>query len=104
MDERKEYYMRASERPNYPFGANHAILPVNETTSQEVERLFAEMDDRSKELSDKHPEEGRPKFAILCSIFSCDRERGIFIKPEALQKSHHGRDGVAWLSCGTVDP
>lgn len=31
--------------------------------------------------------------------------RGMFIKLEALQKfHHHGRDGVAWLSLGTVDP
>jgi DNA-binding transcriptional ArsR family regulator len=69
MDERKDYFMKVDERPNYPFGADYVILPVNDSTSQEAERLITDLDDRLKELSDQHPEDGKPKFAILYSVF-----------------------------------
>jgi hypothetical protein len=69
MDQKRDFFINVSERPSYPFGANYVILPVNESTSQEAKRLITEMDDRLKELSDRHTEEGRPKFAILYSIF-----------------------------------
>ncbi|MDD1772159.1 MAG: helix-turn-helix domain-containing protein [Methanomassiliicoccales archaeon] len=69
MDEQRDYFMNVAERPNYPFGANYVILPVNDQTTQEAEKLIAEMDDRLKELSDKHSEDGKPKFAILYSVF-----------------------------------
>jgi DNA-binding transcriptional ArsR family regulator len=69
MDERKDYFMNVADRPNYPFGANYVILPVSDSAAQEAEKLISDLDDRLKELSDKHPEEGKPKFAILYSVF-----------------------------------
>ncbi|NLX48005.1 MAG: winged helix-turn-helix transcriptional regulator [Euryarchaeota archaeon] len=69
MDERKEYFVNVSDRPNYPFGANYVVLPVNESSAQEAEALISELDDRLKELADKHADDGGPKFAILYSVF-----------------------------------
>ncbi|HIH77265.1 MAG TPA: winged helix-turn-helix transcriptional regulator [Methanomassiliicoccales archaeon] len=69
MDERKDYFMNVTDRPNYPFGANYVILPVSDSAALEAEKLISDLDDKLKELSDKHPEEGRPKFAILYSVF-----------------------------------
>jgi len=69
LDERKDYFMNVDERPAYPFGANYVVLPVNESSFKEAEQLITDLDDRMKELSDKHPEGGKPKFAILYTVF-----------------------------------
>ncbi|TFG54598.1 MAG: ArsR family transcriptional regulator, partial [Methanomassiliicoccus sp.] len=69
LDERKDYFINVADRPNYPFGANYVIVPVNDRSSQEAEELISDMDDRFKELIDRHPEEGKAKFAILYSVF-----------------------------------
>ncbi|HRR67419.1 MAG TPA: winged helix-turn-helix domain-containing protein [Methanomassiliicoccales archaeon] len=69
MDERKEYFMNVAERPNYPFGANYVILPVSAPAVEDAETLMSELNDRLKGLSDKHPEEGKPKFAVLYAVF-----------------------------------
>ena len=36
---------------------------------KDAKLLISELDDRLKELSDKHPEEGKPKFAVLYAVF-----------------------------------
>jgi len=69
LDERKDYFINVADRPNYPFGANYVIIPVNDRSCQEAEELISDMDDRLKELTDRHSEEGKAKFAILYSVF-----------------------------------
>jgi len=69
MDERKAYFENVADRPNYPFGANYVILPVNESTSMEAEKLINELDDRLKALSDSNPKDSKEKIAILYSVF-----------------------------------
>jgi DNA-binding transcriptional ArsR family regulator len=70
LDEKREsYFAKVGERPRYPFGVNYVILPNNETSSNEADQLIAEFDGRLKELSDKHDEESKAKFAVVYAVF-----------------------------------
>jgi DNA-binding transcriptional ArsR family regulator len=70
LDEKREsYFARVGERPRYPFGVNYVILPNNEASTKEADQLIAELDDKLKELSDRHDEASKAKFAVVYAVF-----------------------------------
>ena len=70
LDEKREsYFVKVGERPRYPFGVNYVILPNNETSYKEADQLIGELDNKLKELSDKHDEDSKAKFAVVYAVF-----------------------------------
>jgi DNA-binding transcriptional ArsR family regulator len=70
LDEKREsYFAKVGERPRYPFGVNYVILPNNETSYEEADQLIVELDSKLKELSDKHDEDSKAKFAVVYAVF-----------------------------------
>ena len=70
LDEKREsYFAKVGERPRYPFGVNYVILPINEASYKEADQLIVELDSRLKELSDKHDEDSKAKFAVVYAVF-----------------------------------
>ena len=48
---------------------NYVILPNNERSYKEADQLIVEFDSKLKELSDKHDEESKVKFAVVYAVF-----------------------------------
>jgi|GEM_PF-1139576 DNA-binding transcriptional ArsR family regulator len=70
LDEKREsYFVKVGERPRYPFGVNYVILPNNETSCKEADQLIGELDSKLKDLSDKHDEDSKAKFAVVYAVF-----------------------------------
>jgi hypothetical protein len=70
LDEKREsYFMKVGERPRYPFSVNYVILPNNEQSSKEADALIADLDKELKDLSDKHQEDAKAKFAVIYAVF-----------------------------------
>lgn len=70
LDERREsYFAKVGERPKYPFGANYIIIPNNSESVEEANRLIRELDEKLKQLAEKHPEDEKAKFAVLYAVF-----------------------------------
>ncbi len=70
LDERRDtYFAKVEQRPQYPFGANYVILPDTEKSKRDAERFIEETDKRLKELTEKHSQEKREKFALMYAVF-----------------------------------
>ncbi len=70
LDEKREsYFVKVGERPRYPFGVNYIILPINEKSTKEADQLMIELDQKMKELSDKHDQGSKAKFAVVYAVF-----------------------------------
>lgn len=70
LDEKRDtYFAKVEERPRYPFGANYVILPDTDKSSADAETFISEMDERLRELAEKHSQEKKEKFALLYAVF-----------------------------------
>ncbi|MEI6796284.1 MAG: helix-turn-helix domain-containing protein [Methanomassiliicoccales archaeon] len=70
LDEKREsYFMKVGERPRYPFSVNYVILPTTEQSTKEADALIVKLDQDLQELSDKHQEEAKAKFAVIYAVF-----------------------------------
>jgi DNA-binding transcriptional ArsR family regulator len=70
LDEKREsYFIKVGERPRYPFSVNYVILPNSVASCKDADQLILELDGRLKELSDRHDEESKAKFAVAYAVF-----------------------------------